>query len=78
MPDTAYPFHDVSFLPNIVITSLAGNANADHEIQVADLVLVRRNFQNFLETMLSRHAPDLINLNSMNFQAKRQDTSRDT
>jgi radical SAM superfamily enzyme YgiQ (UPF0313 family) len=70
MPNTAYPFHNVSVLPNLAIASLAGNVDDDHEVQVADLVLVRRNFLRFLETRLSNHAPDLIGLSAMSFQAK--------
>ncbi|MFX0066282.1 MAG: B12-binding domain-containing radical SAM protein [Candidatus Hermodarchaeota archaeon] len=69
MPNSAWAFQIYHVLPNLAITSLASNVE-DYEVDVADLVLIRRNFKRFLETRISRHAPDIVGLSAMSFQAK--------
>jgi radical SAM superfamily enzyme YgiQ (UPF0313 family) len=70
MPNTAYFFQHFAILPNLAISSLAGNLDEDHNVNVADLVLRRRNFKKFLEIEIQKHSPNLIGLSSMSFQSK--------
>ena len=70
MPNTAYFFQHFAVLPNLAISSLAGNLDEDHDVNVADLVLRRRSFKKFLEITILKHSPNLIGLSSMSFQSK--------
>ncbi|MFX1513483.1 MAG: B12-binding domain-containing radical SAM protein [Promethearchaeota archaeon] len=70
MPNTAFFFHLFATLPNLGICSIAGNIAEEHEVEIADLVLIRRNFRKFLETRISKHTPDIVGLSSMSFQCR--------
>ena len=70
MPNAIWVWHLYQVFPNLGLTSLAGNVDDDFEVDVADLIVVRRNFKSFLETRISRHAPDIIGLSAMSLHAK--------
>ncbi len=70
MPNTAYFFQHFAILPNLAISSIAGNLDEEHDVAIADLILKRRNFKEYLEIRILKHPPDLIGLSSMSFQSK--------
>ncbi|MFX0064756.1 MAG: B12-binding domain-containing radical SAM protein [Candidatus Hermodarchaeota archaeon] len=70
MPNAIWVWHLYQVFPNLGLTSLAGNVDEDFEVDVADLIVVRQNFKSFLETKISRHAPDIIGLSAMSLHAK--------
>ena len=70
MPNSIWAWHLYQVLPNIGLVSIASNIGEDYEVDVADLVLVRRNFRSFLENRITKHAPDIIGLSAMSFSAK--------
>ncbi len=70
MPNTTWAFDLYARLPNLAIASLASNVEDDYEVDVADLVLIGRNFKSFLESRISKHTPDIIGLSAMSFQIK--------
>ena len=70
MPNSTWALDLYAKLPNLAITSLASNVNEQHEVEVADLVLVRRTFKSFLETRITKHTPDVVGLSAMSYQAK--------
>ncbi len=70
MPNSVYYFQHFATLPNLGLCSIAGNIDQEHEIAIADLILIRRNFKKFLETRITKHRPDVVGLSSMSFQSK--------
>lgn len=70
MPNTSYITHGIAVLPSLAISSLAGNINDDHKVEIADLIVIRRNFKKFLETRLTQHSPGIVGLSAKSFQAK--------
>ncbi|MFX1250630.1 MAG: B12-binding domain-containing radical SAM protein [Promethearchaeota archaeon] len=70
MPNAIWVWHLYQVFPNLGLNSLAGNVDEDFEVDVADLIVVRRNVKSFLETRISRHAPDVIGLSAMSLHAK--------
>ncbi|MHA2496653.1 MAG: B12-binding domain-containing radical SAM protein [Candidatus Hodarchaeales archaeon] len=70
MPNSAWAFHLYAVVPNLAINSIAGNVDDQFEVDIADLILIRRNFKKFLERRISKHAPDVVGLSAMSFQAK--------
>ncbi len=66
MPDITPSSADSMLLPSLGIASLAGNINLDeNKIQIADLVLRRKDFRKFLSELLSREKYDLVGLSGM-------------
>lgn len=66
MPDITPSSADSMLLPWLGIASLAGNINPDeNEIQIADLVLRRKDYYKFLTELLSREKFDLVGLSGM-------------
>lgn len=70
MPNTAFYFHHFAVLPNLALCSIAGNIGEENKVDIADLVLQRRNFRSFLEKRITTNPPNLIGLSSMSFQSK--------
>ncbi|MFX0171301.1 MAG: B12-binding domain-containing radical SAM protein, partial [Candidatus Hodarchaeota archaeon] len=69
MPNTPYMAFNVSILPSLALSSLAGNIDECHKVEIADLIAIRRNFKKFLEIRLARHSPDIVGLSAKSFQA---------
>jgi anaerobic magnesium-protoporphyrin IX monomethyl ester cyclase len=69
MPNSIWAWHLYQVLPNIGLASIAGNVLEEYEVDVADLVLVRSNFRSFIETRITKHAPDIVGLSAMSFSA---------
>lgn len=66
MPDITPSSADSMLLPWLGIASLAGNINLDeNNIQIADLVLRRKDYRKFLSDLLSREKYDLVGLSGM-------------
>jgi radical SAM superfamily enzyme YgiQ (UPF0313 family) len=69
MPDAANNFHRIIKVPNLGLCSIAGRLT-DHEVRIADLVLVHRNIRPWLKELLTEFRPGLIGISSMSFQYK--------
>lgn len=67
MPDAANNFHRIMKVPNLGLCSIAAHLG-DHQVRIADLVLVHRNIRSWLKTFLSEFHPELIGISSMSFQ----------
>lgn len=67
MPDAANNFHRIIKVPNLGLCSLAAHL-PDHEVRIADLVLVHKNIRAFLQQLLLDFRPQLIGVSSMSFQ----------
>ncbi len=67
MPDAANNFHRIVKVPNLGLCSIAAHLT-DHEVRVADLVLVHRNIRSWLKELLAEFRPELIGISSMSFQ----------
>ncbi len=67
MPDAANNFHRIIKVPNLGLCSIAAHLT-DHEVRVADLVLVHRNIRSWLKELLAEFRPGLIGISSMSFQ----------
>jgi anaerobic magnesium-protoporphyrin IX monomethyl ester cyclase len=57
-------------MPNGALTSLAGNIDAYHTVQVADLILVQRRVRQTVEQLVGDLQPDVVGLSVMTFQRK--------
>ena len=55
-------------MPNGALSSLAGNVDPHHEIQIADLILVQRRVRETVERMVCEMKPDVVGLSIMTFQ----------
>lgn len=69
MPDAANNFHRIIKVPNLGLCSIAAHLN-EHEVRIADLVLVHRNIRSWLKELLAEFRPGLIGISSMSFQYK--------
>ena len=67
MPDAANNFHRVMQVPNLGLCSIAAHL-ADHDVRIADLVLVHKDIRSWLKRLLAEFRPELIGLSSMSFQ----------
>ena len=71
MPDSFEHMPTVGIrMPNGALTSLAGNVDAQHQVAVADLILVQGRVGETVERLLAEHAPDVVGLSVMTFQRK--------
>jgi anaerobic magnesium-protoporphyrin IX monomethyl ester cyclase len=57
-------------MPNGALASLAGNAGPEHEVAVADLILVQDRVLPTVERLMREHDPDVVGLSVMTFQRK--------
>jgi anaerobic magnesium-protoporphyrin IX monomethyl ester cyclase len=69
MPDAANNFSRVINVPNLGLCSIAASLS-DHDVRIADLVLVRKDIGPWLERLLLEFRPDLVGISSMSFQLK--------
>jgi radical SAM superfamily enzyme YgiQ (UPF0313 family) len=67
MPDAANNFHRIIKVPNLGLCSIAAHLT-EHEVRVADLVLVHKNIGAWLKRLLAEFRPELIGISSMSFQ----------
>jgi anaerobic magnesium-protoporphyrin IX monomethyl ester cyclase len=67
MPDAANNFHKIIKVPNLGLCSIAAHLT-DHDVRIADLVLVHKNIRSWLKQLLAEFNPDLIGVSSMSFQ----------
>ncbi len=71
MPDSVPGFDVATFIPNLGITSIAGNVDERIcNVKIADLVLVKREFISYVENLLREYSPDIVGLSCMSFQYK--------
>jgi radical SAM superfamily enzyme YgiQ (UPF0313 family) len=77
MPDTISNLDIMTVMPNMGIISLAGNVNSGLcDVKVADLVLVRERFEDYVLSLLREHSPDLVGFSCMTFQYYNLDLER--
>jgi radical SAM superfamily enzyme YgiQ (UPF0313 family) len=69
MPDAANNFHRIIKVPNLGLCSIAAHLT-NHDVRIADLVLVHRNIRSWLKELLAAFRPELIGVSSMSFQYK--------
>ncbi|MDD5287341.1 MAG: radical SAM protein [Desulfuromonadaceae bacterium] len=69
MPDAANNFHRIIKVPNLGLCSIAANLT-NHQVRIADLVLVHKNIRLWLKEFLTEFNPGLIGISSMSFQYK--------
>src|SRR5436189_1221412 len=55
-------------MPNGALASLAGNAGREHQVAVADLILVQDRVLPTVERLMREHDPDVVGLSVMTFQ----------
>ena len=67
MPDAANNFHRIIKVPNLGLCSIAAHLT-NHEVRIADLVLVHTNIRSWLKELLAEFRPGLIGVSSMSFQ----------
>lgn len=67
MPDAANNFHRIIKVPNLGLCSIAAHLT-DHDVRIADLVLVHKNIRSWLRRLLTEFRPELIGVSSMSFQ----------
>jgi radical SAM superfamily enzyme YgiQ (UPF0313 family) len=67
MPDAANNFHRIIKVPNLGLCSIAAHLT-EHEVRIADLVLVHKNIRSWLKELLAEFRPELIGVSSMSFQ----------
>jgi len=69
MPDVISAFNLVTRLPNLGISSIAGNIDEKLcQVKTADLTAVKGDIQSFVRDLIVSHKPDLVGLSSMSFQ----------
>jgi radical SAM superfamily enzyme YgiQ (UPF0313 family) len=68
MPDSGWGFDEVCRVPNLGISSIAGNLDEDIRVGIVDLVLVKKKFRKYVDYFLNKFQPDLIGLSCMTFQ----------
>ena len=68
MPDTALCMKRVGDIPNLGLTSLAGNLPDGVDVRVIDLVVPYRNTGSILREVLREQRPDLVGLSAMSYQ----------
>src|SRR5437762_4863238 len=57
-------------MPNGALASLAGNAGREHQVAVADLILVQDRVLPTIERLMREHDPDVVGLSVMTFQRR--------
>ena len=69
MPDI-FPFHRTNNIqcPNLALASIAGNLDSRHKVEIANLILKRKNVKRAVEKALKKTNPDLVGLSAMTFQ----------
>jgi radical SAM superfamily enzyme YgiQ (UPF0313 family) len=55
-------------MPNGALASLAGNLDPEHEVGLADLILVQSAVRQTVEQLVRHYAPDIVGLSVMTFQ----------
>ena len=68
MPDSGWGFDEVCKVPNLAISSLAGNLDEEIKVGMADLVLVKKRFGKYVRFFIKKFKPDLVGLSCMTFQ----------
>src|SRR5690348_13629439 len=69
MPDSFEHMAEVVVrMPNGALTSLAGNIDPHHSVEVADLIVVQRRVPQTVEQLVKDFQPDLVGLSVMTFQ----------
>jgi len=69
MPDSFEHMPEVVVrMPNGALSSLAGNVDPHHEVQIADLILVQRRVRETVERIVGEMKPDVVGLSIMTFQ----------
>lgn len=70
MPNHAVGFDRAVRLPNLGLSSIAGNIDEDmiDDIAIVDLVTVRTNIRKYIIKLLRRFNPDIVGLSAMSFQ----------
>src|SRR5579871_5361504 len=57
-------------MPNGALTSLAGNVDLHHHVEVADLILVQRRVHETVSRLVRELDPDVVGLSIMTFQRR--------
>ena len=57
-------------MPNGALASLAGNAGPEHDVAVADLILVQDQVVPTIERLMREHDPQVVGLSVMTFQRR--------
>ena len=57
-------------MPNGALASLAGNAGPEHDVAVADLILVQDRVVPTIERLMREHDPQVVGLSVMTFQRR--------
>jgi radical SAM superfamily enzyme YgiQ (UPF0313 family) len=71
MPDSFEHMPAVAIrMPNGALSSLAGNVDPQHQVAVADLILVQSRVRQVVERLLAETQPDLVGLSIMTFQRR--------
>jgi len=71
MPDSFEHMPTVAVrMPNGALCSLAGNIDPQHNVAVADLILVQQSVRETVERLVREHDPDIVGLSIMTFQRK--------
>jgi anaerobic magnesium-protoporphyrin IX monomethyl ester cyclase len=71
MPDSFEHMPTVAVrMPNGALCSLAANVEPQHNVAVADLILVQGKVRETVERLLQEYAPDVVGLSVMTFQRK--------
>jgi anaerobic magnesium-protoporphyrin IX monomethyl ester cyclase len=71
MPDSFEHMAPVAVrMPNGALTSLAGNVDPQHQVAVADLILVQGRVCETVDRLIDAHRPDVVGLSVMTFQRR--------
>ena len=71
MPDSFEHMSPVTVrMPNGALTSLAGNVDQEHQVAVADLILVQHRVREVVEEFVQSTAPAVVGLSIMTFQRR--------
>ena len=71
MPDSFEHMPPVAIrMPNGALTSLAGNVDPNHNVAVADLILVQRNVRETVTRLVREFNPAVVGLSIMTFQRR--------
>jgi radical SAM superfamily enzyme YgiQ (UPF0313 family) len=71
MPDSfEHMYSGTIRMPNGALSSLAGNVDPQHDVAVADLILVQGRVRETVERLLAERQPDVVGLSLMSFQRR--------
>jgi anaerobic magnesium-protoporphyrin IX monomethyl ester cyclase len=71
MPDSfEHMYSGAIRMPNGALSSLAGNVDPQHEVAVADLILVQGRVRETVERLVAERPPDVVGLSVMTFQRR--------